>query len=229
MSEPQRAVKVWDPPVRLFHWLLVALFAFQFWSGKTGGNAMEYHMYAGYTVLVLVLFRVMWGFAGSTHARFASFLAGPGRAIAFAKKLVSRSPAHVAGHNPLGGWMVVVMLASLLVQTVTGLFSNDDIATEGPLVSLISKDLSDRLSTVHAWNFNFLLALAAAHIAAVLFHELVKKENLVSAMFTGVRKLDASVEDAAEISAARFVSSWRALALFVLALVAVFLVVKRPF
>ena len=229
MSEPQYAVKVWDLPVRLFHWTLVALFAFLFWSGKTGGNAMEYHMYAGYMVLALVAFRVMWGFAGSTYARFSSFIAGPGSGIAFAKKLMSKSLVHVAGHNPLGGWMVVVMLASLSVQTGTGLFSNDDIATEGPLFHLVSKGLSDRLSTIHSWNFDLLLALAGVHIAAVLFHVFVKKENLVSAMFTGVKKFDSPARDTAEVAAVRFVSSWRALVLFVLALVVVILIVKRPF
>lgn len=229
MSDPQRIVKVWDLPVRLFHWALVVLFAFLFWSGKTGGNAMEYHMYAGYMVLALVLFRLMWGFAGSTHARFAGFLTGPRRAIEFGKRLMSKSPAHVAGHNPLGGWMVVVMLVSLLVQAGTGLFSNDDIATEGPLFNLVSKDLSDRLSSIHSWNFNLLLGLAGVHILAVLFHALVKKENLVTAMFTGVKRLDASAFEPRESNAVPFVSSWRALALFVLALVAVILIVKRPF
>lgn len=227
MSQPLRPVKTWDLPVRLFHWTLVALLAFMFWSGKTGGNAMEYHMYAGYWVLALVLFRVMWGFAGSTHARFSDFLAGPGRAIAFARQLMSKTPASVAGHNPLGGWMVLALLISLLVQTGTGLFANDDIAAEGPLFSLISKQLSDKLSTIHSWNFNLLLVLGGIHVAAVLFHVFVKKENLVAAMFTGVRKLEA--DDAARAPVARFVSSWWALVLFVLAFVAVVLIVKRPF
>lgn len=227
MSQPLRPVKTWDLPVRLFHWTLVALLAFMFWSGKTGGNAMEYHMYAGYWVLALVLFRVMWGFAGSTHARFSDFLAGPGRAIAFAKQLMSKAPASVAGHNPLGGWMVVALIIALLVQTGTGLFANDDIAAEGPLFGLISKQLSDKLSTIHSWNFNLLLALSAIHLIAVLFHVFVKKENLVAAMFTGVKKLDA--DEAARVPVARFVSSWWALALFILAFVAVVLIVKRPF
>ena len=229
MSEPLHAVKVWDLPVRLFHWCLVGLLAFLFWSGKTGGNAMEYHMYAGYSVLVLVLFRVVWGFVGNTHARFADFIAGPGRAVAFARRLVSGGRADSAGHNPLGGWMVVALLISLLVQAGTGLFANDDIATEGPLVALISKELSDRLTSIHKWNINLLLALSATHVIAVLFHVFVKKENLVSAMFTGVKKLDLSAKQAAEAAAVRSVSSWRALVLFVLALVAVYLIVKRPF
>jgi len=225
MSEPHRAVKVWDLPVRLFHWVLVALFAFMFFSGKMKGNWMEWHMYAGYMILALVLFRILWGFAGSTYARFSSFLAGPSAGIAFVRKLLSRSPVHVPGHNPLGGWMVLVLLLVLLAQAGTGLFSNDDISIEGPLYKFVSKDLSDRLTSFHYYNFYVLLALAAVHIAAVAFHVFVKKENLVSAMFTGVKKLDA----ATEVPAVRFVSSWRALGLFVLALVAVILIVKRPF
>jgi cytochrome b len=225
MSQPHRAVKVWDLPVRLFHWVLVVLLAFLFWSGKTGGNAMEYHLYAGYFVLALVLFRIVWGFTGSTYARFGQFIAGPARGIAFARRLMSSSPAQVAGHNPVGGWMVLVMLLALLVQTGTGLFANDDIATEGPLMAFISKELSDRLSTIHSWNFNLLLVLAAVHVAAVLFHVFVKKENLVTAMFTGVRVIDPTVE----VPAARFVSAWRGLVLFLLALGAVCLIVKRPF
>jgi cytochrome b len=224
MSEP-RAVKVWDLPVRLFHWVLVALFAFMFFSGKMKGNWMEWHMYSGYMILALVMFRILWGFAGSTYARFSSFLAGPSASIAFVRKLLSRSPAHVPGHNPLGGWMVLVLLLALLAQAGTGLFSNDDISIEGPLYKFVSKDLSDRLTSFHYYNFYVLLALAAVHIAAVAFHVFVKKENLVSAMFTGVKKLDASTE----VPAVRFVSSWRALGLFVLALVAVILIVKRPF
>src|SRR4029079_6532014 len=114
MSPPLRAVKTWDLPVRLFHWTLVALLGFMFWSGKTGGNAMEYHMYAGYWVLALVVFRVMWGFLGSCLSRCSDCLAGPGRALALSTRLMSMPQAPVAGHNPLGGWMVLLLLLSLL-------------------------------------------------------------------------------------------------------------------
>lgn len=225
MTASLRPVRIWDLPVRLFHWMLVALFLFSFLSGKLKGNWMEWHMYSGYAILALLLFRIVWGFVGSTHARFGSFLAGPAAGFSFAKKLFSRSPAHVAGHNPIGGWMVIVLLLSLLLQAGTGLFANDDIAIEGPLYKFVSKELSDRLTTIHFYNFNVLLVLALAHVAAVLFHVLVKKENLVSAMFTGTRRFDAAFE----APAARFASGWLALVLFVLALVAVYLIVKRPF
>jgi len=225
MNTSLRAVRIWDLPVRLFHWLLVALVLFSFFTGKMKGNWMEWHMYSGYTILALLIFRIVWGFAGSTHARFASFLAGPAAGLRFAKKLFSKDPAHIAGHNPIGGWMVIALLLSLLLQAATGLFANDDIAIEGPLYKLVEKATSDRLTTIHYYNFNVLFFLVLAHIAAVLFHVFVKKENLVSAMFTGSRTFDA----ATEVPAARFASSWLALVLFVLALVAVYLIVKRPF
>ena len=219
-------VKVWDIPVRVFHWLLVAAMAFLVVSGKVGGNLMEYHVYAGYSVLALVLFRVLWGFAGSTHARFASFVAGPSRGIAYAKRLLSGAPAHSAGHNPLGGWMVIVLLLSLLLQGGTGLFSNDDIAFEGPLYPFISKSLSDRLTSLHHINANVLIALVATHVAAVLFHVFVKKEDLVRAMFTGVKRLPAGTEGTQGL---RTGSSWLALVIAIACFGAVVLVVKRPF
>ncbi len=219
----EQPVKVWDAPVRLFHWLLVAALAVLFVSGKVGGNLMQYHVYAGYTVLALVIFRILWGFAGSTHALFASFLAGPSSCIAFARRLFSREPAPFAGHNPLGGWMVLLLLVALLAQAGTGLFSNDDIALEGPLYALVSKELSDRLTSIHRLNADILLVLSGVHVVAVLFHLLVKKENLVAPMFTGIKQLPP------EIAArpTRFVSSWRALAVFVAAIGAVYLIVNR--
>lgn len=219
-------VKVWDVPVRVFHWLLVAAIAFLVVSGKVGGNLMEYHVYAGYSVLALVVFRVLWGFAGSTHARFASFVAGPSRALDYAKRLLSGAPVHSAGHNPLGGWMVIVLLLSLLLQGCTGLFSNDDIAFEGPLYPFISKSLSDRLTSLHHINANVLIALVAAHVAAVLFHVFVKKEDLVRAMFTGVKRLPVGSEGTQGL---RTASSWLALVLVIACFGAVILVVKRPF
>jgi len=222
----QIPVKVWDVPVRVFHWLLVAAMAFLVVSGKVGGNLMEYHVYAGYSVLALVLFRVLWGFAGSTHARFASFVTGPSRGLAYAKRLLSGAPAHSAGHNPLGGWMVIVLLLSLLLQGGTGLFSNDDIAFEGPLYPFISKSLSDRLTSLHHINANVLIGLVAAHVAAVLFHVFVKKEDLVRAMFTGVKRLPAGIEGTQGL---RTASSWLALVIAIACFGAVVLVVKRPF
>ena len=226
MLQSETPVKVWDVPVRLFHWLLVLLVAFQYLSAKMKGDWMTWHMYSGYAILALVLFRVLWGFAGSSTARFSTFVAGPAACLEFAKKVLSRAPAPYASHNPLGGWMVVVLLLALVVQAGTGLFANDDIATEGPLANLVSKELSDRLTLVHYWNFNLLLLLVGLHIAAVLYHWGVLKENLIGAMFTGVKRLPSNFAGAA---AARVASPWLALVLLALAALAVYLIVKRPF
>ena len=226
MERGEAHVKVWDLPVRLFHWLLVLLFAFMFFSGKSGSDWMTWHMRAGYAILALLLFRIVWGFAGSSHARFASFLAGPSASIGFAKKLLLRAPAPYAGHNPLGGWMVLALLLALLFQTGSGLFANDDLLTEGPLAALISKATSDQLSRLHSWNFNLLLVLAAVHIVAVLYHAVVMKENLIGAMFTGMKRMPAG---STEGVVARFASPWLALVLLAVAAFAVYLIVKRPF
>jgi cytochrome b len=147
--ETEVEIKVWDMPVRIFHWALAVLLVFQVVSGKIGGSMMPWHVYSGYAVLVLVIFRILWGFAGSTHARFASFLAGPAATLRFAVRLFSREAVPQVGHNPLGGWMVVALIASLAVQTITGLFANDGVATQGPLAALVSLEASNDLSLVH--------------------------------------------------------------------------------
>ena len=226
MSAGETAVKVWDAPVRLFHWLLVLLVAFMIFSGKVKGDWMVWHMRAGYAILALVLFRILWGLAGSSSARFAGFLAGPSAAFGFVKKLVTRAPAPYASHNPLGGWMVLALLLGLLFQVGTGLFANDDILIEGPLFSLVSKATSDQLTSWHYWNVNLLLLLVAVHVIAVGYHAVVMKENLIGAMFTGVKRMPA---DVAGSMAARLASPWLALVLFAVAALAVYLVVNRIF
>ncbi|HJS36584.1 MAG TPA: cytochrome b/b6 domain-containing protein [Burkholderiales bacterium] len=222
-QEPLLAVKVWDLPVRLVHWALLVLVAFQIVSAKVGGRLIEWHLISGYCVLVLVLFRVLWGFAGSSSARFGGFLAPPREALRFASRLLSRRAQAYAGHNPLGGWMVLALLVSLLVQVGTGLFANDGIATEGPLAALISIELSDRLTTLHRWNLGILLVLIAVHTAAALYHWLALKENLIGAMFTGVKRLQAARVQ----TPIAFAGLWRALLLFLIALAAVWLLVTR--
>jgi cytochrome b len=182
--------RIWDAPVRLFHWLLVLLLGLSWYTGEVGGlDEMTWHMWSGYAVLALVLARVAWGLVGSTTARFGHFLYGPGEAIRYAAGLARRKPPHYPGHTPLGGWMIALMLACLLVQTATGLFANDDIFTEGPLLPWVSKEVSDWLTTMHKWNFELLLVLAGVHVAAVAFYAVVLRQNLVKAMFTGRKPL----------------------------------------
>lgn len=217
-GEPAVPVVVWDVPVRVFHWLIVVLVFSSWLTSELGGNAMTYHMWIGYTVLALVLFRIVWGFVGSRHARFRDFVRGPGSVLRYLRGMPGEMSA---GHNPIGGWSVLALLASLAVQAVTGLFTNDEIATEGPLAARAGTEWSDLLSTVHRYNFYVLLALIALHVAAVLFYLLVKRQNLVWPMITGRKALPASAAGEAR-------SASLALAVVVLACTAglVVLVVK---
>ncbi len=182
---------VWDGFVRVFHWSLVLLFVISAVSGKVGGEWISWHMKSGYAILVLVTFRLIWGFVGGEYARYVSFLAGPIRAMKFAKGLLGKTHQHVIGHNPVGGWMVVVLLLLLATQAVLGLFSNDEIATTGPLARYVSDETSITLMGRHRTIGNILLGLVGIHIAAVLFHVVVKKEGLIRAMFSGKKELPA--------------------------------------
>lgn len=190
----RQPVPVWDVAVRVFHWALVLLIGFSWLSAEM--DWMDWHFYSGYAVLTLILFRILWGFAGSTHARFSDFLYGPSAIIAYLRTLPSRTAAKFAGHNPLGGISVLLILLCVLLQTGTGLFANDDILYEGPLYRHVSKELSDWLTTIHKFNFDVLLVLAGVHIAAVFYYLLWKSENLIKPMITGSKQLPPGVAPA---------------------------------
>lgn len=206
-----RTVRVWDVPVRVFHWLLVALILTSWVTSEIGGNAMTYHMWSGYAILTLVLSRIVWGFIGSEHARFRGLLYGPRAMIEYASGLFGTGSRYYAGHNPVGGLSVLLMLASVLLQASTGLFANDDIATEGPLAHLVSGATSSLLTTIHRWNFWVLTALIAIHVAAALYYLFVKRDNLIGAMFTGRKR----VPGEGDFADARMASTWLALAVVV--------------
>lgn len=191
MSEPnslQQTVPVWDLPTRLFHWTLVALMIVQWLTAESDG-AMKFHVWGGYAVLTLVLFRLMWGFVGSDTARFSHFVRGPGTALGYVKALLRGETPLYVGHNPMGGWSILALLTLLLIQAGTGLFANDDITFDGPLSSWVSKSMSNWLTTVHKVNFNLLLVVIAVHVSAVLFYLLVKRENLIHPMLSGRKHL----------------------------------------
>lgn len=181
--------KVWDLPVRAFHWSLALLVLLQWGTAEWEWLDMQWHARFGYAVLALLGFRLLWGFAGSTNARFVNFLRGPRKVLAYARTALRREPDHAAGHNPLGGWSVLALLACLAVQVVSGLFTSDDILAEGPLVARASADWVEFMGDVHEVNKNVLLALIGLHLAAIAWHALGKREDLVSAMFSGRRRL----------------------------------------
>jgi cytochrome b len=187
-------VRVWDLPVRLFHWLMVALLLLSFVTGHVGGNAMRIHELSGFSILTLVLFRLLWGLFGSTYARFAHFVRGITASRSYAAALWSGRTVFHIGHNPIGGWMVLALLICLLLQASTGLFANDDIMTEGPLVKLISKELSDRVSLFHQINSYVLAVLVTLHVVAALYYLWRKRENLILPMVTGRKLIPAEHE-----------------------------------
>ncbi|MDJ0721118.1 MAG: cytochrome b/b6 domain-containing protein [Desulfobacterales bacterium] len=182
---PEKRVWVWDLPTRLFHWSVAALAIVCIVTGRLGLDWLDVHMRCGYGVLALVLFRLVWGFAGGRHARFASFVRGPavvGRHIA--EMFQKDAPRHL-GHNPLGGWSVMAMLGALLLQASTGLFATDDIFTEGPLYPLASRAASDLLTRIHRLNADVIIALVAIHVLAIGFYLVVKRDNLIRPMIDG--------------------------------------------
>ncbi|MEJ2395877.1 MAG: cytochrome b/b6 domain-containing protein [Candidatus Thiodiazotropha sp.] len=167
-------VFVWDIPVRLFHWTLVALMISLVVTAKMPIDVIEPHAKLGFAVLALVSFRLLWGFVGSSYARFSQFVRGPGAVIAYTRSMLAKQDGFVAGHNP---------------QVLLGMFSNDDILFDGPLAYLISKDTSDLITGLHKDMFDILLVLVGLHVTAVIWHKLFRGENLLYAMFTGYKEL----------------------------------------
>jgi cytochrome b len=187
-ESPPRIILVWDLPTRLFHWLLVIFVIISFVTGNIGGNAMQYHEWSGFTILTLLLFRLVWGFVGSRESRFMTFIRGPSAVVRYATTLLRSDSTRHLGHNPLGGWSIIAMLFALLLQAGTGLFANDDIVTEGPLFDWVSKATSDWLTRIHKLNQEVIIALVSIHVLAVLFYLFFKRENLVKPMITGVKQ-----------------------------------------
>jgi cytochrome b len=183
-------MRVWDAPIRLFHWALVLLLVTSYVTAKL--DRLDLHKLSGYTILTLLLFRVMWGFVGSDTARFSRFLRSPFAALRHLGHFTRREADTQLGHNEAGGWMVLVMLAVLGFQAVTGLFANDDVVFEGPLAKLVSKATSDRLSSLHEISFNVIEILVLLHVLAVIAYAVVKRHDLVRPMITGKKRLPAA-------------------------------------
>jgi cytochrome b len=192
----------WDFPTRAFHWSLVLLVVFSFTTGKVGGAWLEWHMRSGYAILALLLFRIAWGFAGSENARFASFVRGPRAAIAHGRAVLRGSRAYPPGHNPLGAWMVLALLAALLLQAATGLFANDESAHEGPLAASVSNAVVDRMSEIHSFNEWVVVGAAAVHVAAIAFYQWRLKIDLIRPMVFGPTPLPETARAAAWLAAA---------------------------
>ena len=183
-----QTVSVWDWPVRLCHWLLVLAVAGLVITGQQGGEAMEKHALFGYTVLLIVIFRVVWGFWGSATARFSHFLGSPATAWAYLR-LSRDEKSRWIGHSPLAGYAVLLMLTLLIAQALTGLIADDEIAFTGPLAASVPGAWSAWATWYHK-NVGkpALLAMIALHLSAIAYYAIVLRIPLISAMVFGTRE-----------------------------------------
>lgn len=191
---------VWDVPTRLFHWLLVALIGFSWWSAEN--HEMEWHYRSGLAICAIVIFRVIWGLVGTQSARFAHFVKGPAAVSAYVR---SQAPVRL-GHNPLGGWSVIALIGLMVLQVGTGLFAVDvDGLESGPLSMLVEFDTGRALAGAHEIAFKLLQLLVIVHVVAVLFYLMAKRRNLIGAMVTGYQKeeSDLAVEPIRRVSVLR--------------------------
>lgn len=199
--KPSDSHPLWDLPTRLFHWLLALCLLLSWWTGEEG--QFERHEWLGYTVFVLVLSRVIWGFVGSRHSKFSDFVRGPVTVWAYIK---GREPGG-RGHNPLGGWSVLSLLLVLLIQAISGMFNSDDLMFDGPFFFVASVEFRDTMGVIHEQAFNVLLALVALHLAAVFYYQWIKKMPLLQAMIKG--------KSEGRYGASPVTSVWRALIVIV--------------
>lgn len=200
-----RTLRVWDLPTRCFHWLLAVAVVGLLVSGSLGGNWMNWHLRLGYTVLSLLLFRLVWGFAGGHWSRFRQFLFGPRPLLAY---LGGRgTPEHTTGHTPVGALSVFALLLVLLVQVGTGLISDDEIAFFGPLVRFVSGDTVSMATGYHKNVGKFLvLGLVVLHLVAIAFYRWVKRQDLIRPMLTGDKSVSVPLPASRDTAGSRWLA-----------------------
>jgi cytochrome b len=227
-EKSEQKIRIWDLPVRLFHWALVVLMVVSYVTAQVGSDWMKLHFWSGYAVLTLLLFRIVWGFVGSTTARFTHFVKGPLAAIEHLKELAGTDRPRDVGHNPLGGAMVIALLLGVLLQVVAGLFAadTDEGTVSGPLANLVPDKWVDRATAFHHLWINILLMLVALHVLAALTYLVWKRQNLIGAMFTGHKRLDDVVEPGEARPALSFTSGRVAIVLFIACAVVVYCIVR---
>ena len=218
-----RAVAVWDLPTRLFHWLLVVAVVVSYATGGEEGPWFVVHTVSGYVVALLLLFRLLWGFWGSAHSRFSDFVYSLGSVGAYVRRLLRLDLPKFVGHNPLGGWMVILLLVVLAANVATGLLSGEEHGPGGLLLPLIAASGEEGLGEIHEVLANVIVVLACLHILGVAADWLLTRENLLRAMITGRKMLDE--ESAAQEQ--RPVSAWRALVVTALVAIAAFALFQK--
>lgn len=180
------SIKVWDRFIRIFHWSLVFAFTVAY---LTEDDFLSLHVWAGYAVGLLICLRLAWGFVGSKHARFIDFIYRPTIAVQFARDVIALRAKRYLGHNPAGGWMVVLLLCVLFLATLTGLGAYAVENNAGPLAGIaLFQSGSGWIEEAHELFSNLALFLVFVHVAGVVFESVLHRENLVAAMFTGLKR-----------------------------------------
>ncbi len=187
----KKLILVWGLHTRLFHWLLVVVFSFSLITGLIADlDWMEWHMRAGYFILGLLIFRLLLGVMGRDYGRFSRLALSPAAIRAYLCSGRDKSGRRYTGHNPLGSWMVIVMLLAILVQVISGFMTTDDIFTEGPWVIWAEEEWISWASFIHSQNYWLLIGLVSLHIVAIIFYELFKKQPLVKTMVSGRKAVE---------------------------------------
>ncbi len=191
MNENERPMKVWDAPTRLFHWAIVLL-VLASWA-TAHFELMDWHVWSGYAIFTLLVFRLLWGIVGSDTARFAWFLRSPAAAFRHLRVFHRREPDTEIGHNAAGGWMVLLLLGLLAFQVATGLYANNQALTEGPFAELVGQETSDWLTHIHRVTFTVIEIAVLVHVLAVGAYMLVRRHDLLLPMITGSKRLPAGL------------------------------------
>jgi len=203
MSEPL-AVRVWDLPTRLFHWILAACVVGSVVSAKIGGGAMLWHFRFGYVVLTLLAFRLLWGFVGGRWSRFGAFVYAPATSLRFLRGRSEPHEHHHVGHNPLGAWSVLALLGMLVVQVSTGLIADDEIANNGPLSRYVATATSLAATSWHkTYGQWIIIGLVVLHVAAIAFYWFRRRQNLVAPMLHGDKLLTKDVPASIDTATSR--------------------------
>lgn len=198
-------IRIWDLPTRIFHILLALCIVGLIATGEIGGNAMQLHFWLGYSVLSLILFRLIWGFVGGHWSRFIHFVPTPTKLMFYVQTLRAKQAPHHAGHNPLGALSVLAMLCILLIQVLSGFMSDDEISNSGPWTALIPADWIELATEYHSEVGKvILILLVALHIGAVLYYKRIKGDDLITPMLTGDKILRASTHDSRDTLTSRF-------------------------
>ncbi len=218
------AITVWDNSVRIGHWALAALFFVAFFTGEDEGFLFRIHLYVGYLILLIIIYRIAWGFIGSEHARFANFVRPWPDVKAHLKDALRLSPHAYLGHNPTGGWMIILMLITLILVIITGVMGAVGEGVSFPFFGGLPRYLSKAAEEIHEGAANMMMAMVGIHIIGVVAESLLSGENLIRSMIDGRKYRSTGMSDSWRVG------TWRAIVLTALvAALGAYLVAETQF